>query len=78
MAQYLEQTYVMRYVDGSAMLRHSFIKAAFLPAWRSILEADEEKDVFRRLEDNLNRVAKGSGLLELTIPMACVEAERIE
>jgi arsenite methyltransferase len=76
-----EQTFTMRYLDGSAFLRHSFIQTAFFDAWREVLGPEargtpQEEAVFRQLEANLNRLAAERGELALTIPMAYIEAEK--
>ena len=70
-----QEVFAMRFLDGSAMLRHSFIKMGFLDGWRSVLTPENEKDVFLRLENNLNRLAENKGELKLTVPMAYVEGE---
>ena len=72
-----EQTFTMRFLDGSALLRHSFVKIGFLDGWRRVVTPGEEKQVFTRLEENLNRLARARGELAVTIPMACVEAEKV-
>jgi hypothetical protein len=69
-----EESASMRFVDGSALLRHYFIRLGFLDAWRRVVDARREADVFSRLEANLNRLAEGSPL-RLTIPVAYLEAE---
>ena len=66
----------MRFLDGSALLRHYFIRLGFLEGWKSVLAAADQPAVFVRLEENLNRLAEGQGELLLTIPMAYVEATR--
>lgn len=66
-----------RFLDGSAMLRHFIIKEAFLDDWRRILDPDTEKDVFRRVEDELNHAAHDKGELKLSVPMAYIEARRL-
>jgi arsenite methyltransferase len=33
----IESRFAMRFLDGSAFLRHSFIRLGFLPAWRELL-----------------------------------------
>jgi arsenite methyltransferase len=71
-----EQATILRYVDGSAFLHHTFTQVAFLEGWRSFLPPELEAEVFACLEANLNRVAAARGELALTIPMAYVEAER--
>ena len=72
-----EQTFTMRFLDGSALVRHSFIKIGFLDGWRRVVTSGEEKQVFARLEENLNRLARTRGELAVTIPMACVVAEKV-
>lgn len=66
----------MRFADGSSMLRHSFIRLGFLPAWREVATPEHEDEIFEALERALNAVAAAQGELALTIPMACVEARR--
>ena len=72
-----QEAFAMRFLDGSAMLRHSFIRIGFLDGWRSVLASEDEEGVFLRLERNLNRFAKNKGELELTIPMAYIEGEKM-
>jgi ubiquinone/menaquinone biosynthesis C-methylase UbiE len=72
------QTMTMRFADGSAMLRHTFIRVAFLDGWRQVLCGREEVGFFQQLEANLNRRAHEQGELRLTIPLAYVEGRRAE
>lgn len=74
-----EQSARMRFVDGSALLRHSFIKLGFLSDWLAVLGSaarEEKAEVFTCLEKNLNRYAENHGELALTIPMVYIEAEK--
>ncbi|MCP4663763.1 MAG: methyltransferase domain-containing protein [bacterium] len=71
------ETFPMRFTDGSAMFRHSFMKIGFLDGWRSVLAPAEAAEVFLRLENNLNRLAAAQGALELTIPAAYLEGEKM-
>jgi hypothetical protein len=68
----------MRFLEGSALLRHYFVKLGFLEGWKGVLDAADRSLVFARLEGNLNRLAEERGELLLTIPMAYVEATREE
>ncbi|MCI0411343.1 methyltransferase domain-containing protein [bacterium] len=68
---------VMRFADGSALLRHYFIKLGFLDAWKGVIETAEQVEVFTRMEENLNRLSEKEGELRLTIPMAYIEGERV-
>lgn len=71
-----EERFSLRFLDGSAMLRHAFIKVGFLDAWRALLPAEEQAELFGKLEADLNRLAGEKGGLEVTIPMAYVEGEK--
>jgi ubiquinone/menaquinone biosynthesis C-methylase UbiE len=64
----------MRFADGSALLRHHFIRLGFVQGWKSIAAADSIQETFERLERELNAVAERHGELALTIPMACFVA----
>jgi arsenite methyltransferase len=65
---------VMRYLDGSSLLKHFFIRPAFLSGWLGVVDADQRLDVFDRLEQNLNELAARHGELRLEVPVAYVEA----
>jgi hypothetical protein len=69
----IEDSFTMRFLDGSALLRHYFIKIGFLDGWKAAVGDRDPAEVFARLEENLNRIATHGGLA-LTIPMAYVEA----
>lgn len=71
-----EDSFVMRFLDGSAMLRHSLVRIGFLDGWRSVVQSREEEEVFRVLETRLNEEAARAGELRMTVPMLYVEAEK--
>jgi arsenite methyltransferase len=66
----------MRFADGSALLRHHFIRLGFVPGWMSVAAADSIQETFDHLERRLNAVAQERGALALTIPMACFVAHK--
>ncbi len=66
----------LRFADGTALLRHYFIRLGFLQAWKSIVAEDKLRPTFEALEANLNRVAERRGEIALTIPIACFEARK--
>jgi arsenite methyltransferase len=72
--QVIEEQAVLRFLDGSAFLRHFFIKLGFLDGWKGILEPAEYGEVFTALEAALNIYAEASGELRVTVPMAYIEA----
>jgi ubiquinone/menaquinone biosynthesis C-methylase UbiE len=65
-----------RFADGSALLRHYFIRLGFIQEWKEIAVVELVQETFERLEQELNAVAKKRGELVLTIPMACFEARK--
>lgn len=77
LSQVREESALMRFSDGSALLRHYFIKLGFLDAWKGVLDPAEQEETFSRLEEDLNRRAETLGELTLTIPLAYVEADKI-
>ncbi|GGF03735.1 hypothetical protein GCM10011611_06490 [Aliidongia dinghuensis] len=69
-----EETAMLRFADGAALLRHSFIRLGFLPDWRDLVAAEDRPAVFRRLATALDAHAAAAGSLDLTVPLAYVEA----
>lgn len=63
-----------RFVDGSALLRHYFIRLAFVPAWKRLAPEGIVEATFAALEQRLNSLAAERGELSLTIPTACIQA----
>ncbi len=76
MSRVYERSMSMRYANGTAMLRHYFVKLAFLNGWKHVMPAADRQRVFTELEARLNRMAEAAGVLEVTIPMAYVEGEK--
>ncbi|NIO86190.1 MAG: hypothetical protein GTN53_36995 [Candidatus Aminicenantes bacterium] len=69
-------SFSMRFANGSAFLNHYLIKYAFMDGWKGIFPPELVKDVFIRLEANLNALAEGENELKVTIPIAYIEGEK--
>jgi hypothetical protein len=69
-----EESMAIRFASGTAFLRHSFIRLGFLQ-WRGLIAQSEYADVFERLRAALDAHAAKHGGLELSVPMAYVEAQ---
>ena len=67
-----------RFSDGSSLLRHHFIRLGFLPAWKVIVPDRAAEEAFTTLEGKLNAHAAQHGELTLTIPMALVDAQKVD
>lgn len=72
----LEDSFYLRFLNGQALLNHSFIKLAFTDGWKSIVEPEHREYFFSLLEEKLNLLAKEIGEISLTIPFACIDCRR--
>jgi ubiquinone/menaquinone biosynthesis C-methylase UbiE len=70
------RTFRERFVDGSSLLRHYFMRLGFVPGWKSLAPAGAVEATFAALEQRLNTMASEQGELSLTIPAACIEARK--
>jgi arsenite methyltransferase len=66
-----------RFIDGSALLRHHFIRLAFVPGWKFVAPPDKIAATFELLERRLNESAEKRGELSLTVPVACLRARKL-
>lgn len=67
----VERSFQLRFLDGSAMLRHPLV-FWFLQGWREAVAPEDQERVFAELEQKLNAIAP----LSMTVPMVYVEATR--
>ncbi len=66
----------MRFADGSALLRHHFIRLGFLDAWKAIAPPDLVPETLAALARELDHIAAREGGLSLTIPIVCLVARK--
>jgi ubiquinone/menaquinone biosynthesis C-methylase UbiE len=71
-----EDSFQMRYLDGSAFFNHWLTKLGFLEGWRGVLAPADEEAVFGLLEARLNGLAEARGELRMTIPMLYLEGQK--
>lgn len=72
-----EQEFYLRFTDGTAMLKHSFIKYWFMSSWEKLIEPGDVPTMFERVEQKLNEYAIENGELKLTIPFAVFNCTKI-
>ena len=72
----IEDAFTMRYLDGSALLRHSLVRIGFLDGWRTVAGPQHEREILGELEKRLNNVAAIHGNLRMTVPMVYVEGRK--
>ena len=72
----INDSLTLRYLDGTAFLRHSLTVFGFLEGWRSILKKENEALIFNKLEEALNEIANNEGELQMNIPMLLIHAKK--
>jgi ubiquinone/menaquinone biosynthesis C-methylase UbiE len=71
-----EDSFRLRYLDGTTLFNHFFIRLGFLDGWKSVLADSDVKRTFALLQKNLNTIAAQAGELSLTIPYVCIDCRR--
>ncbi|MES2681575.1 MAG: class I SAM-dependent methyltransferase [Bacteroidota bacterium] len=71
-----EESFEMKFVNGSAFLNHYFVKLGWLSSWLGIFPKHELPVIFSALEVNLNAYADSNGGLTLTVPMLYIEGNK--
>src|ERR1035437_2726869 len=72
----IRKSFYMRYLNGTALFNHHFIKLAFLESWVKIVPSGKRGKIFSILEENLNNFSKSKGELRLTIPFICLDCRK--
>ncbi|HOY11910.1 MAG TPA: methyltransferase domain-containing protein [Saprospiraceae bacterium] len=73
----VEDSFTMKFLDGSAFLNHHFIQLGWLTGWISLFPKAELQMIFAKFESNLTQYAKQNGGLNLTVPMAYIAGEKL-
>ncbi|MCF8254334.1 MAG: methyltransferase domain-containing protein [Bacteroidia bacterium] len=72
-----EDSFEMKFVDGTAFLNHYFIKLGWLSSWLKLFTKEDLEEIFSALEQNLNDHSKENNGLTLTVPMVFMEGEKL-
>jgi arsenite methyltransferase len=72
----IEESFQLRYLDGSALLNHALTKFGFLEGWRNVVDPADEPRIFAAIEGRLNDMAGTTGGLTMSIPALYLEAEK--
>jgi arsenite methyltransferase len=65
-----------KFVDGTAMLNHYFIRLAFIDGWKEIVSTDRQEEIFGRIEEELNKKSLTDGLMKLSVPFVVIDTEK--
>ena len=66
----VEESFEMKFLDGTAFLNHHFIKLGWLEGWMKLFPEDLHISIFSSLEGNLNNMNVDSKCLDLQVPIA--------
>jgi arsenite methyltransferase len=72
----IEDEFQMRYVDANTLLNHSLTRIGFLGGWRSVVEPEDEVEIFAEVARRLDVIAARHGELVMTVPMLYLEGEK--
>ena len=66
-----------KFVDGTTMLNHFFVRLAFLDGWKSIVPVDKQVRIFKQVEKLMNQNANEKGIFKLSVPFVIIDSEKI-
>lgn len=69
-------SFTLRFLNGTAMFNHSLIKYWFLDGWKNILKPGDLQNIFEQVENKLNSVAKENGKVILTVPFVTIDCRK--
>lgn len=69
-------SFTLRFLDGTTMFNHSLIKYWFLDGWKNILKPGDLQNIFEQVEDKLNSMAKENNEIILTVPFVTVDCRK--
>ena len=65
-----------KFVDGTAMLHHYFIRLAFIDSWKEIVPENKQKEIFGLIEEELNKQSQTDGIVKLSVPFVVIDTEK--
>lgn len=68
-----EEMFYLRFSNGTSMFNHPLIKYWFVGGWKSVVDEEQQEEIFNSLENKLNLKAEREGEVKLSIPFITVE-----
>lgn len=65
-----------KFTDGTTMLKHYFIRVAFLDGWKDIVPPERHIEVFTRVEKLMNEKAEKEGFFKLSVPFVLIDCTK--
>lgn len=73
----VQDKFEYKFVDGTTMFHHHFIRLAFLDGWKGIVQPDRQVEIFGKIEAELNERAHASGILKLQVPFVVIDCTKL-
>jgi ubiquinone/menaquinone biosynthesis C-methylase UbiE len=71
-----EDEFTYRFSDGTSMFNHLFMKLAFMEAWKEIVPSNLQDEIFKQIEDRLNRKAERNQGFAMRVPFVTMDCEK--
>lgn len=65
-----------KFVDGTTLLNHYFIRFAFLSGWKNILPESKQAEIFETIESEMNNIAEINGYFKLSVPFVLIDCTK--
>ena len=65
-----------KFVDGTTLLNHYFIRMAFLGGWKEIVPAEQQELIFNEIERRMNDKADIDGYFRLSVPYVVIDCRK--
>jgi len=65
-----------KFIDGTTLLNHYFIKLAFLNGWKGIVPFEKQEFIFTEIEKRMNEKALTDGYFKLNVPFVVIDCKK--
>jgi arsenite methyltransferase len=65
-----------KFVDGTTLLNHYFIRLAFLNGWKGIVPFEKQEFIFDKIETRMNEKALTDGYFKLSVPFVVIDCTK--
>ena len=73
----IQDKFEYKFIDGTTMLNHYFIRLAFIDGWKEIVPANRQEEIFGLIEEELNKKSLTDGIMKLSVPFVVIDAEKL-
>ena len=71
-----EDEFTYRFSDGTSMFNHFSMKVSFMKAWKEIVPTSLQDEIFKQVEDKMNRRAERNQGFAMRVPFVTMDCEK--